>query len=92
MQVVWDPNKTRVISAETHHHAVDFNIFEGQEVNIIDINNITINYYLHVILLYYMSAGARGGGLGDHRRQGGGGGGRAEGRGQGGRWPVDNSR
>ena len=44
MQVVWDPNKTRVISAETHHHAVDFNIFEGQEVNIIDINNITINY------------------------------------------------
>ena len=26
--VVWDPSKTRVISAETHHHAVDFNIFE----------------------------------------------------------------
>jgi len=31
--VVWDPKKTRVISAETHHHAVDFNIFEGQEVH-----------------------------------------------------------
>merc|ERR1712198_432887 len=31
--VVWNPNKTRVISAETHHHAVDFNIFEGQEVH-----------------------------------------------------------
>ena len=31
--VVWDPNRTRVISAETHHHAVDFNIFEGQEVH-----------------------------------------------------------
>eukprot|EP00088_Acartia_fossae_P005269 TRINITY_DN12311_c0_g1_i1.p1 TRINITY_DN12311_c0_g1~~TRINITY_DN12311_c0_g1_i1.p1 ORF type:complete len:476 (+),score=113.26 TRINITY_DN12311_c0_g1_i1:171-1430(+) len=31
--VVWDPEKTRVISAKTHHHAVDFNIFEGMEVH-----------------------------------------------------------
>jgi len=31
--VVWDPENTRVISAETHHHAVDFNIFEGMEVH-----------------------------------------------------------
>eukprot|EP00092_Neocalanus_flemingeri_P019285 GFUD01020890.1.p1 GENE.GFUD01020890.1~~GFUD01020890.1.p1 ORF type:complete len:548 (+),score=188.75 GFUD01020890.1:85-1728(+) len=31
--VVWNPDKTRVISAETHHHAVDFNIFEGMEVH-----------------------------------------------------------
>ena len=30
--VVWNPNKSRVISAKTHHHAVDFNIFEGMEV------------------------------------------------------------
>jgi len=30
--VVWNPHKTRVISAKTHHHAVDFNIFEGMEV------------------------------------------------------------
>ncbi|KAL3290214.1 hypothetical protein HHI36_023573 [Cryptolaemus montrouzieri] len=29
--VIWNPNKTRVISAETHHQAVDFNIFEGME-------------------------------------------------------------
>ncbi|XP_025837417.1 dihydropyrimidinase-related protein 2 [Agrilus planipennis] len=29
--VIWNPNKTRVISAKTHHHAVDFNIFEGME-------------------------------------------------------------
>lgn len=26
--VVWDANRTRVISAKTHHQAVDFNIFE----------------------------------------------------------------
>ncbi|XP_076450648.1 dihydropyrimidinase-like isoform X1 [Babylonia areolata] len=29
--VVWDPSQTRKISAETHHQAVDFNIFEGME-------------------------------------------------------------
>jgi len=27
--VVWNPDITRTISAATHHHAVDFNIFEG---------------------------------------------------------------
>ena len=27
--VVWDPNQTRTISSKTHHHACDFNIFEG---------------------------------------------------------------
>lgn len=26
--VIWNPNKTRIISAKTHHHACDFNIFE----------------------------------------------------------------
>lgn len=26
--VIWNPSKTRVISAKTHHQAVDFNIFE----------------------------------------------------------------
>lgn len=31
--VIWNPQKTRVISAKTHHHAVDFNIFEGMEVH-----------------------------------------------------------
>ncbi|XP_073958612.1 collapsin Response Mediator Protein isoform X1 [Choristoneura fumiferana] len=30
--VVWDPRQERTISAATHHHAVDFNIFEGQHV------------------------------------------------------------
>lgn len=31
--VVWDPEATRVISAKTHHQAVDFNIFEGMKCN-----------------------------------------------------------
>ena len=31
--IVWDPEKTRTISAKTHHHAVDFNIFEGMNVH-----------------------------------------------------------
>jgi dihydropyrimidinase len=30
--VVWDPSVKRVISKDTHHQAVDFNIFEGQTV------------------------------------------------------------
>jgi len=30
--VVWDPEATKVISKETHHQNIDFNIFEGMEV------------------------------------------------------------
>ncbi|HEY1099311.1 MAG TPA: dihydropyrimidinase [Myxococcota bacterium] len=30
--VVWDPNKTRTISAKTHHQKIDFNIYEGMQV------------------------------------------------------------
>lgn len=28
--VIWNGNATRTISVKTHHHACDFNIFEGQ--------------------------------------------------------------
>ncbi|XP_043465316.1 dihydropyrimidinase isoform X3 [Leptopilina heterotoma] len=31
--VVWDPSRKRTISAQTHVQAVDFNIFEGMEIN-----------------------------------------------------------
>eukprot|EP00124_Ichthyophonus_hoferi_P000883 Ihof_evm7s38 gene=Ihof_evmTU7s38 len=30
--VIWNPEASRVISAKTHHHACDFNIFEGMKV------------------------------------------------------------
>lgn len=30
--VIWNPNAVRTISAQTHHHAVDFNVFEGMKV------------------------------------------------------------
>jgi dihydropyrimidinase len=29
---VWDPKKSRTISAKTHHQNIDFNIFEGMTV------------------------------------------------------------
>ncbi|MBM3978461.1 MAG: dihydropyrimidinase [Planctomycetes bacterium] len=30
--VVWDPNKSRTISAKTHHQKIDFNIYEGMQI------------------------------------------------------------
>ena len=39
--VIWDPNQTRKISAQTHHQAVDFNIFEGMECHGVPIYVIT---------------------------------------------------
>lgn len=38
--IVWDAQKTRKISAKTHHQKVDFNIFEGMEVK--GANTVTI--------------------------------------------------
>ena len=31
--VIWDGDATRVVSKDTHHHAVDFNVFEGMELH-----------------------------------------------------------
>jgi dihydropyrimidinase len=39
--VIWDPARTRTISAKTHHQNVDFNIFEGMTVT--GINTVTIS-------------------------------------------------
>lgn len=39
--VVWDTKKTRRISAKTHHQNVDYNIFEGMDVE--GINTVTIS-------------------------------------------------
>jgi len=39
--VVWDTKKTRRISAKTHHQNVDFNIFEGMEVE--GVNVVTLS-------------------------------------------------
>ncbi len=39
--VVWDPKKTRRISVKTHHQKVDFNIFEGMEVE--GVNAVTLS-------------------------------------------------
>ncbi|MCG8597256.1 MAG: amidohydrolase family protein, partial [Kiloniellales bacterium] len=39
--VVWDPEKERTISKETHHQNIDFNIFEGMTVK--GINTVTIS-------------------------------------------------
>lgn len=39
--VVWDPQKSRTISRETHHQNIDFNIFEGMTVQ--GINVVTLS-------------------------------------------------
>jgi dihydropyrimidinase len=39
--LVWDPEKSRTISKNTHHQKIDFNIFEGMEVQ--GINVVTLS-------------------------------------------------
>ena len=43
--VVWDPNRKRIISAETHHQAVDFNIFEVSMNLILSFRKISRTFY-----------------------------------------------
>ena len=45
--VIWDSNKKRRISKHTHHQNVDFNIFEGMEVegiNVVTVSNGEVVY------------------------------------------------
>ena len=39
--VVWDPEKERTISKDTHHQNIDFNIFEGMTVR--GVNRVTVS-------------------------------------------------
>ena len=39
--IVWDPEKERTISKDTHHQNVDYNIFEGMQVR--GVNTVTIS-------------------------------------------------
>ncbi len=39
--VVWDPERSRTISAKTHHQNIDFNIFEGMTVK--GVNTVTVS-------------------------------------------------
>lgn len=39
--VVWDPEKRRIISKDTHHQKIDFNIFEGMEVQGINVATLS---------------------------------------------------
>eukprot|EP01117_Protostelium_nocturnum_P019371 TRINITY_DN838_c0_g1_i1.p1 TRINITY_DN838_c0_g1~~TRINITY_DN838_c0_g1_i1.p1 ORF type:complete len:501 (-),score=193.97 TRINITY_DN838_c0_g1_i1:49-1551(-) len=39
--VLWDGKEKRTISAKTHHHAVDFNIFEGMTVRGVAVTTIS---------------------------------------------------
>ena len=45
--VIWNPQATRTISAKTHHHACDFNIFEVS-------NKISILLLLVQMLIFYV--------------------------------------
>lgn len=38
--IVWDPSKSRTISAKTHHQNVDFNIFEGMQVQGVNVATV----------------------------------------------------
>ncbi|NRD74356.1 dihydropyrimidinase [Shewanella sp. VB17] len=39
--VIWDPNGSRTISANTHHQNIDFNIFEGRTVKGIAVHTLS---------------------------------------------------
>ncbi len=46
--VLWDPEATKVISKNTHHQNIDFNIFEGREVKGLPSHTISNGELLYV--------------------------------------------
>lgn len=55
--VIWDPHATRTISVETHHQAVDFNIFEGMVVHGVTVCTISRGKVVYEDGKFTVSAG-----------------------------------
>lgn len=53
--VVWNPNLSHTISVETHHSAVDFNIFEVTALSFLTDGNGQFNFPLEISKLYFLA-------------------------------------
>ncbi|KAH0617503.1 hypothetical protein JD844_015844 [Phrynosoma platyrhinos] len=55
--VIWDPKATRTISAKTHHHAIDFNIFEGMVCHGVPVVTISRGRVVYQSGVFHVAAG-----------------------------------
>ncbi|XP_062987102.1 dihydropyrimidinase [Elgaria multicarinata webbii] len=55
--VIWDPKARRTISAKTHHHAIDFNIFEGMVCHGVPIVTISRGKVVYQSGVFHVAAG-----------------------------------
>ncbi|XP_042318914.1 dihydropyrimidinase isoform X2 [Sceloporus undulatus] len=55
--VIWDPKATRTISAKTHHHAIDFNIFEGMVCHGVPVVTISRGRVVYQSGVFHVTAG-----------------------------------